>query len=52
MLTDFHWDEAKKIFFVKNKFKMAHLKKNEIFKIANSQNNFAKISGIGPWVDD
>ena len=26
------------------------IKKNEFFKITNSQNFFAKISQIGPWV--
>ena len=29
---------------------MAYLKKTEIFKIANSQKIFMKISHIGPWV--
>ena len=27
------------------------IKKTEIFKIINSQNFFAKISQIGPWVE-
>ena len=40
-LTDFHRDEQKK-------FQNGRLKKTEIFKIANSQKNFAKISQIGP----
>ena len=35
----------KRNFFFEKKIKMA-----EIFKIANSQKNFAKISQIGPWV--
>ena len=30
--------------------KIQKFKKTEIFKIANSQKNFAKISQIGPWV--
>ena len=29
---------------------MADSKKNESFKIANSQTFFAKISEIGPWI--
>jgi hypothetical protein len=37
-LTDFHGNEAK-VFF-----------SNFLFKTANSQNFFTKISGIGPWV--
>jgi hypothetical protein len=32
------------------KIQNGRLKKIEIFKIANSQKNFAKISQIGPWV--
>jgi hypothetical protein len=39
-----------KIFFVKKKIQNGQLKKTEFFKIANSQNFFAKISWIGPWV--
>ena len=31
-------------------FQNGQIKKTEIFKTANSQNNFVKISGIGPWV--
>ena len=49
MLTNFHWDEAKKIFFEK-KIKVADSKKPEIFNSPNSQYFFAKISEIGPWV--
>ena len=43
-LTDFHENEAKKseIFFSK-----WLTQKTEIFKTANSQKSFAKISGIG-----
>ena len=44
-MTDFHWDEAKKIFE-----KNARLKKTEIFNSPNSQFSFAKKSGIDPWV--
>ena len=29
---------------------MADSKQTKVFKTANSQKNFAKISGIGPWV--
>jgi hypothetical protein len=32
------------------KIQNGRLKKTEFFKIANSQNFFAKISQIGPWV--
>jgi hypothetical protein len=32
------------------KIQNGRLKNIEIFKIANSQKNFAKISQIGPWV--
>ena len=35
---------------LKKKIKNGRLKKTEIFKIANSQNVFAKILQIGPWV--
>ena len=48
--TDFHENEAKKIFLKKKKFKMADFSKSPFFKIANSRNFFAKISQIGPWV--
>ena len=41
----FSWEWSKK-----KKFKMADSKKSSFFKIANSQNFFAKISWIGPWV--
>ena len=42
--TDFHKNEAKKFFFEEKNSKWP------FFKIANSQNFFAKISQIGPWV--
>jgi hypothetical protein len=32
------------------KFQNGRLKKTEVFKIANSQIIFVKISWIGPWV--
>jgi hypothetical protein len=35
---------------VKKKIQNGRLKKTELSKIANSQNIFAKISWIGPWV--
>ena len=50
MLTDFHWDEAKKSKKKSKKNQNGRLKKTEFFKIANSQYFFAKILGIGPWV--
>jgi hypothetical protein len=34
----------------KKKIQNGRLKKTEIFKIANSQKIFTKISQIGPWV--
>jgi hypothetical protein len=42
-VTDFHGDEAKKKKFRK-KNQNGQLKKNEFFKIANSQKIFARIS--------
>jgi hypothetical protein len=45
-LTDFHGNEAKKNF--ERKIPKWLTKKTELFKIANSPNIFAKISGIGP----
>ena len=42
--------KQKKIFFEEKKIKMADFSKWPFFKIANSQNFFAKISQIGPWV--
>ena len=45
-MTNFHGDEAKKIFFVEKKNQNGRLKKAEFFKIANSQNFFMKISQI------
>jgi hypothetical protein len=50
MLTDFHGDEAKEIFFRKKKIKMADLKKLSFFFSTNSEYVFAKISRIGSWV--
>ena len=35
---------------LQKKIQNGRFKKTEIFKIANSQKNFAKISQIGPWV--
>ena len=43
MLTNFHWDEAKKN-------QNGRLKKTEIFNSPNSQYIFAKFLWIGPWV--
>ena len=40
----------KKFFFFEKKIQNGRLKKSSFFKIANSQNFFAKISEIGPWV--
>ena len=49
--TDFHENEAKKKKKMKkNQFKMSDFSKWSFFKIANSQNFFAKISEIGPWL--
>ena len=42
--------KQKKFFFWRKKFKMADFSKWPFFKMANSQNFFAKISQIGPWV--
>jgi hypothetical protein len=42
--------KQKKKFVLKKKIQNGRHKKTEIFKIANSQKNFAKISWIGPWV--
>ena len=42
--------KKKSFFFEQNKNQNDRLKKNEIFKIANSQNFLVKISQIGPWV--
>ena len=50
LLTDFHGNEAKKNFFLKNKIQNGRLKKSAFFKTANSQYFFVKISWIGPWV--
>ena len=44
-LTCFHEEKAKK-----KKIQNGRLKKTTFFKIANSQNFFAKISQIGSWV--
>ena len=44
MLTDFDGNEVN--FFFQN----GRLKKTEIFKTANSQKKFSKISGIGAYV--
>ena len=47
----FSWEwSKKKFFFSKKKIQNGRLKKSSFFKIANSQNFFAKISQIGPWV--
>jgi hypothetical protein len=47
----FLWEKSKKnFFFLKYKIQNGRLKKIKFFKIANSQNFFAKISQIGPWV--
>ena len=40
----------KKFFFFEKKIQNGRLKKSSFFKIANSQNFFAKISEIGPWI--
>ena len=37
-------------FFLEKKNQVSGHKKNAFFKVANSQNNFAKLSQIGPWV--
>ena len=44
------WSKKKYFFLKKKKFKMSDFLKLRFFKIANSQNFFAKISQIGPWV--
>ena len=50
-LAILHENEAKFFFFFsKKKFQNGRLKKSLFSKIANSQNFFAKISWIGPWV--
>ena len=47
----FSWEWSKKIFFFfEKKIQNGRLKKSSFFKIANSQNFFAKISQIRPWV--
>ena len=47
----FSWEwSKKKFFFWKKKYQNGRLKKSLFSKIANSQNFFAKISWIGPWV--
>ena len=47
----FSWEWSKKnIFFFEKKIQNGRLKKNSFFKIANSQNFFAKISQIRPTV--
>ena len=47
----FSWEwSKKKIFFFEKKIQNGRLKKSSFFKIANSQNFFAKISQMGPWV--
>ena len=47
----FSWEwSKKKIFFFEKKNQNGRLKKSSFFKIANSQNFFAKISQIRPWV--
>ena len=38
------------LFFFEKRIQNGQLEETEIFKIANSQNYFAKISQIGPWV--
>ena len=42
--------KQKKNFFSKKKIQNGRLKKTTFFKIAKSQNFFARISQIGPWV--
>ena len=49
-LTDFHGNEAKKIFFLKQKIQNGRLKKSENFKTTNSRKIFVKISWNGPWI--
>ena len=47
----FSWEWSKIFFFFrKKKIQNGRLKKSSFFKIANSQNFFAKISQIGTWV--
>ena len=47
----FSWEwSKKKFFFFEKKIQNGRLKKSSFFKIANSQNFFAKISQIRPWV--
>ena len=47
----FSWEwSKKKIFFFEKKIENVRFKKSSFFKIANSQNFFAKISQIRPWV--
>ena len=50
-LSWFSWEwSKKKFFFFEKKIQNGRLKKSSFFKIANSQNFFAKISQIRPWV--
>ena len=49
-MTNFHGDEAKKIFFEKKKIKMADSKKGNFSKSARLNIFVAKLSGMGPWV--
>ena len=42
--------KQKKKFFFRKKIQNGRLKKSSFFKMANSQNFFAKISQIRPWV--
>ena len=52
MLTDFHWDEAKKNVLEKKKkkSKWPTQKKPRDFQLSQFSIFFAKISGICPWV--
>ena len=51
MLTNFHWDEAKIIYFFEKKIKMADLKTKQVFQLPQFSIFFAKILEIAPWVN-
>ena len=49
-MTCLYEEKAKKKYFFWKKIQNGQLKKTKFFKSANSQNVFAKISQIGPWL--
>ena len=48
--THFHGDETKQIEIIEE-IQHGRRKKTEFFKTPNSQYFFAKISGVGPWMN-